>query len=567
VIPRRTVLGLVLVLGLPAGCATLPTSGAVVSEPRRSQASDPGGAAIDPDPPTAGASPSLIIDGFLHAMATYQPGYPLARQYLTTAAKTSWKPESGVLVYADGTAPTVTADKVTMEVPLVGMLGADGAFQVAAEGIWSHDFGLVKEQGEWRISNPQSGILISRYLFASGFVRHDVFFLDTTRTTLVPDARYVARGNRSPGTVMRLLLSGPSQWLSPAVVTAVPSPAMLIGAVSDNGSGEISIPLSEVPASLAERSLMCAQIAEVLRQLPDVTGFRLTAQGAAVDITEQRADGSVPFTMADRYDPLATLTSQLFAMSDGHLVRAPDSFGGQARVVNGDFGTHAWDATAVAVGTDGVDAALLVGKQIIKGTVDGQGTKSVLARDGLLRPQFSRDGGLWTMTTSGEVWRIDADHAVQVAAPGLQGRTVVAFRISPDGQRVAVVSDRNGTRDVGLLRIQHGTSYVIDGWRSVPLLQDATPIVGAVDVGWSSTTSITVLAGVGRPADVVEVDIDGIVLHDDGRSDTWSATSLVTSARGSRKAVGDSSGAVWLYQDSFRWIRLSGKLVAPAYPG
>src|SRR5664280_3327542 len=122
---------------------------------------------------------------------------------------------------------------------------------------------------------------------------------------------------------------------------------------------------------------MCAQIAEVLRQLPDVTGFRLTAQGAAVDITEQRADGSVPFTMADRYDPLATLTSQLFAMSDGHLVRAPDSFGGEARVVNGDFGTRVWDATAVAVGTDGVDAALLVGKQIIKGTVDGQGTKSV----------------------------------------------------------------------------------------------------------------------------------------------------------------------------------------------
>jgi len=562
---RRTALSLVLALGLPAGCATLSTSGSVVSEPRRSQASDPGAAAIDPDPPTAGASPSLIIDGFLHAMAAYLPGYPAARQYLTAAAKTTWKPESGVLVYADGTEPTVTADKVRMEVPLVGMLGADGAFQAAREGMWSHDFGLVKENGEWRISNPQSGILMSRYLFASGFVRHDVFFLDSTRTTLVPDARYVARGNRTPGTVMGLLLSGPSQWLGPSVVTAVPTAAVLIGNVSD--SGEITIPLSEVPANAAERSLMCAQIAALLRQLPDVTGFRITAQGAAVDITEQRADGSVPLSMADRYDPLATLTSQLFAMSDGHLVRAPDTFGGQARVVNGDFGTQTWEATAVAVGTDGVAAALLVGKQIIKGTVDGQGTKSVLTRDGMLRPQFSRDGGLWTMTASGEVWRIDGEHAVQVAAPGLQGRTVVAFRISPDGQRIAVVSERNGTREVGLLRIQHGTSDVVDGWRSVPLLQDATPIVGAVDVGWSSTTSITVLAGIERPADVVEVDIDGVVLHDDGRSDTWSATSLVVSARGSRKAVGDSTGAVWLYLDSFRWIRLAGKLTAPAYPG
>jgi hypothetical protein len=563
---RRTALSLILVLGVPAGCATLPTSGAVVSEPRRSQASDVGGAAIDPDPPTAGASPSLIIDGYLHAMATYQPGYPLARQYLTAAAKTTWKPESGVLVYADGSEPSVTADKVSMDAPLVGTVGADGAFDAAGDGLWSHDFGLAKENGEWRISNPQSGILISRYLFTSGYVRHDVFFLDSTRTTLVPDARYVARGNRTPSTVMNMLLSGPSQWLSPSVVSAVPAGATILGSILD--SGEITIPLSAVPANVADRSLMCAQIAELLRQLPDVTQqFRLTAQGAAVDIPEQHTDGSIPLTMADRYDPLATLTSQLFAMSDGHLVRAPDTFGGTARVVNGDFGTQTWEASAVAVGIDGIDAALLVGNQVIKGSADGQGTKSVLTRQGLLRPQFSRDGGLWTMTTSGEVWRIDGDHAVQVSAPGLAGRTVVAFRISPDGQRIALVTATNGTREVGLVRIERGTNLVVNGWRLVPLLQDTTPIVGAVDVGWSSTTSLTVLAGIGRPGDVVEVDIDGVVLHDDGRSDTWSATSLAVSARGSRKAVGDSTGAVWLYQDSFRWNQLTGKLTAPSYPG
>lgn len=563
---RRTALGLLLAIGIPAGCATLPTTGPVVSEPRRSQASDLGGAAIDPDPPAAGASPSLIIDGFLHAMATYQPGYPLARQYLTSAAKTSWKPEAGVLVYADGTEPTVTADKVSMEVPLVGTVGADGAFDAAGDGMWSHDFGLAKENGEWRISAPPTGILISRYLFASGFVRHDVFFLDSTRTTLVPDARYVARGNRTPNTVLRMLLSGPSGWLAPSVVSAAPKAAAIVGNVTD--SGEITVPFSEVPANPADRSLMCAQIAALLRQLPDVTtGFRLTAQGAAVDITEQRADGSIPFSMADRYDPLPALTSQLFALGDGHLVRAPDTFGGTAKVVSGDFGTQTWEATAVAVGTDGVGAALLVGTQIIRGTVDGQGTKSVLARQGLVRPQFSRDGGLWTMTTSGEVWRIDADHAVQVKAPGLEGRSVVAFRISPDGQRIAVVTTSNGTREVGLLRIERGTTLAVTGWRSVPLLLDSTPIVGALDVGWSSATSLSVLAGVGRPADVVEVDIDGVVLHDDGRSDTWSATSLAVTARGSRKAVGDSTGAVWLYQDSFRWNRLAGKLTAPSYPG
>ena len=563
---RRTALSLFLVLGVPAGCATLPTSGSVVSEPRRSQASDLGGAAIDPDPPAAGASPSLIIDGFLHAMATYQPGYPLARQYLTAAAKATWNPDAGVVVYADGTEPTVVDDKVTMEAPLVGTVGADGAFEAASDGGWSHDFGLAKENGEWRIGNPESGILISRYLFSSGYIRHDVFFLDSTRTTLVPDARYVARGNRTPSTVLKLLMAGPSQWLGPSVVTAVPAGTTTLGSVPD--SGEITVPLSQVPSNVADRSLMCAQIAQLLRQLPDVTQqFRLTAQGAAVDIAEQHTDGTIPFTMADRYDPLATLASQLFAMSEGRLVRAPDTFGGTARNVSGDFGTQNWDARAVAVATDGVAAALLVNNQVIRGTVDGQGTKLVLTRDGLVRPQFSRDGGLWTMTTSGEVWRIDNDHAVQIAAPGLAGRSVVAFRVAPDGQRIAVVTQSNGTREVGLLRIEHGTSIVVNAWRPVPLLQDTTPVVGAVDVGWSSTTLLTVLAGIGRPGDVVEVDIDGVVLHDDGRSDLWLATSLAVSARGSRKAVGDSTGAVWLYQDSFRWNRLTGTMTVPSYPG
>lgn len=563
-ISRRTTLTLAL-LGPVTGCAALPTSGPVVSEPRRSEASDPDGAAINAVPPPTGASPSLIIDGFLHAMATYQPEYPAARQYLTNAAKASWQPASGALVYADGTAPRVSAEKVTMEVPLVGSLGPDGAFAAGGNRPWSHDFGLMKEDGEWRINNPPQGILISRYLFSSGFVRHDVFFLDPSRTTLVPDARWVARGNRTPDTVMRLLLSGPSDWLAPAVVTALPVAAAIIGDVT--GTTEVTIPFSEVPSSVAERSLMSAQIAAVLRQLPDVAGFRMTGQGAAVEIPEQRTDGSISLSIADRYDPLATLTSQLFAMSDGHMVRAPDTAGAQARVVNGDFGTKNWAATAIAIGTDGIDAAMIVGNDLIRGTVEGPGTKSVLTRGAMLRPQFARDGALWTITTTGEVWRVDGETAAAVTAPGLAGRRVIAFRISPDGQRIAVVTDSSGTREVGLLRVERATDIVVTGWRVVPLLDDTSLVVGAVDVGWSSTTSITVLAGILRPADVMEVDIDGVILHDDGRSDTWSADSLVVSARGSRKAVGDSEGYVWLYQDSFQWRRLAGKLAVPTYPG
>ena len=65
-------MGTLCVLALLAGCVTVPTSGPVEHHAPAEQQANPG-VDIAPVPPAQGASPGLIVEGFLHAMATYQP--------------------------------------------------------------------------------------------------------------------------------------------------------------------------------------------------------------------------------------------------------------------------------------------------------------------------------------------------------------------------------------------------------------------------------------------------------------------------------------------------------------
>ncbi len=71
----------------------------------------------------------------------------------------------------------------------------------------------------------------------------------------------------------------------------------------------------------------------------------------------------------------------------------------------------------------------------------------------LLRPQFSGSGELWALSGSGSdqrMWLLTADKRIEVSAEKVLGRgEVTAFRISPDGARIALIrksGDRSPAR-------------------------------------------------------------------------------------------------------------------------
>ncbi|MFZ0531104.1 MAG: hypothetical protein WAL91_11290, partial [Propionicimonas sp.] len=145
--PRRSILadlaGLVALILALSGCATVPTAGPVVHHSQQAAGVN-SGVQVDPLPPTAGASQLLVVEGFLHAMSTYQPDYRIARQYLTEAASANWHPESGVQVYTDGYPPAEYGQTVMLVAPLIGAIDSSGSYEVAS-GQLRHDFELVRD--------------------------------------------------------------------------------------------------------------------------------------------------------------------------------------------------------------------------------------------------------------------------------------------------------------------------------------------------------------------------------------------------------------------------------------
>ena len=110
---RRPVALIAVLALLLTGCVSVPTSGPVERHSPAAQQANPG-VEIAPVPPAQGATPGLIVEGFLHAMATYQAGYSVARQFLTADASEQWQPESGDEIYAASSAPQVSDSGVVL---------------------------------------------------------------------------------------------------------------------------------------------------------------------------------------------------------------------------------------------------------------------------------------------------------------------------------------------------------------------------------------------------------------------------------------------------------------------
>lgn len=571
----------VLLSLLLGGCVSLPVTGPVQAGAGPSQAPDVS-VEVAPEPPRPGAAPRTIADGFLQAMASYQQGYPVARQYLASTVRDSWRPEDGVTVYADGYGVTSGPESALLQAPQVGRVGADGAFS-HQEGQLRHDFGMVRDvDGQWRISNPPQGLLISQYLFGKFYQQASVYFFDPTWRTLVPDPVFLARGNQTPTALLQGLLRGPTDWLKPAVVSAVPAQAKLnVQAAYLDTRGVVEISLNEAIQGLAEdqRSRMAAQIAWTLGQVSGVSGVRLTVNGAPWSVREQNQAGVIPVSAFSSLDPvpLPGQSTLLGATAEGVVTVSEGSAPGTLAAVAGPLGrtpgiggiaaTPTGDRIAVVTG-NGSD--LLVGQ-----SNDTPLEQLVTNGQGLLPPQYlaGRELELWTILDGPlgqRAWVRIGGAVQQVALSGFDGSRVTAFRVSPDGTRMAVIREEGGVSELGLVRINRAQpELTIDGFRPIPLSSTSNPGPRRlVDVAWQNASTLLVLGAEDDKKSVkpYRVDQSAVELTEIGQTDNWQATSLAVPPRrvGTRAVVVGRTG-VWRYEDDYRWPLIARGLLVACY--
>ena len=530
---------------LLSGCSGVPTSG-----PVERVSADPGhfnsGVEIAPAPPGPNASPVEVVEGFLHAQASWQPQYEVARAYLTAEASQRWRPEAGVRVYAEGNPVVATDTSATLRAPLVGTVDAAGAYRQST-GSLDQDFGLVKDAaGHWRISNPPEGLTISEYLFASAFSRVIPYFFEPGGRWLVPDPRYFPRGSQAYDGAVRALLEGPTDWLEPAVQATTVRASLAGVTVSSAGVAAITLRGTGPEPDAAARIALLTQLTRTFGQFETVTAVEVMWEGAAEAWTVAPYGRTIPVGAFPDSDPAPRQGSrQLFAVTDGVLVRAMEGGGGNANLVVAPGITT---AVTAAVRSDAVSAAAVTQDRtaVVVGPLSENSSQTVLTGVGLRRPDFDRQGLLWVNDDQGDWWLQDATGAWRQLDTSAFGEgTIETFRIAPDGIRVAIIVQRpSGEHVLGVARIDRTDDVAVRSWRELSVATTSVASTSVIDVGWRTADSLLALVGEGRTTQVFAIAQDGASIAAIGPTAVADPEELAV-APGVPAMVRTTGGDVW----------------------
>ncbi|WCC79116.1 LpqB family beta-propeller domain-containing protein [Cutibacterium equinum] len=576
---RRAVLsGAALLL---AGCAEVPSSGPArrVDDPHEA-ATRREGIDVAPQPPTDGASIDLVVGGFLQAMTSARDDYRVARTYLTKDMADRWDPHSKATIYeATNHKPTSTVATASLQAPVVGTIDADGHYRPAQSQTLTHDFGMAQESGQWRISRPPEGLLISQYTFQRAWSTIPVYFLAVDADRLVPDVIHLPSWGATPDAVLRAMMAGVPEYLKPAVRTALPSGVKATESISVDAVGVVTVPLSASAAQLSEsqRRLLASQVTWTLSYFPSISRIRFTAGGSLLPLPEAAEDNTVS---ADLYADLIPLPSTdsptVVAVVKGQMGRTNPS-GRTFQIMPGTLGQQARPHTgvsAVASTQFAMPVASLNTPGAVWHAVSGDQRSLVAWREGsdqvdvvatgtnLLRPQVLVDRSVMTFsTTDPTLIVVGPDGVRKSTVVDLGGRAVTAFSVSPDGIRVALVltAGKSYGLGIGLLSPQDNAvhlGHIVD----IPLSSSDANLSKITDVAWLSQTRLCVLGsaienGVTAPYEII---VDGSGATSMGPLSGTSVTSVVAvpMKTGTEAVVLGEDGLLLHHEERFRWRQI-----------
>ena len=549
-----------MVFALSACGATIPESGPVVEGPAVDAASDSQFIRVIARPPIDGATPVEVVQGFLEASASSQDDYAVARQYLTSTASLTWSPAAQTSVY-DGSSVKLAvagATNVIMTAPLVGRIDAAGSATVAEPGrAEQFPFKVSREAGQWRISAPPPGLLLTQGDVERAYRTYNAYFFDPQFTALVPDPITLpATGSGVATALMRRLLAGPTDWLAPAVRTAFPSGATLaVDSVPiENGIAQVNLDPRVLASGDSTRAALSAQIVWTLEQVPEVIGVRITAGGVPLPVPGQSA---IQYRDAwPAYNPDAPpADTSAFVLTSRGIVRAGGTTPGP---VIGPPGTPKQPISAIAVSADGSRISALSTQRTSvvesQGNAAGYGAFRVRATGtAMTSVGFGADNSLWWVDSAG-VHTLDAlsNTPQPVAVEGTEGPgagRVVGIAVARDGTRAALLMRRGPRTEVRLVRVERrGETVRLAAPRRVD-----TRISAAVDVAWSSATELAVLGSDGAgPLEVFTVSLGSAPLRFVA---TPPLAVSVAAAPTLDVLVGTSDSTVWAYH-ALEWREL-----------
>lgn len=564
---RRRALAALAVLAagsaLLAGCASVPTSGPVQQGPVVLAPEGDSFIRVIARPPVDGMTPEQVVRGFQEATAAQDTAFDVAKQYLTSLAAATWDPTAGVRVYDNaGLSLELSGDVVSAEGTLAAEIDESGQWTVAAPAErLDVSYGLQLVEGEWRISSPPQGLVLGRGDIDRSYRSFELYYFTRDFQTLVPAPITVPLSESGMATTLvSSLLSGPTSWIAPSVVSGFPEGTRLVldSVPVNDGVADVRLTPEVLAADDPTRQALSAQLVWTLRQLPEISGVRISVEGQPFlvpGVGNEQSMESWP-----TYDPDVV----------------PDSFTGYAIDARGLLRVSADAKLSVAaelrppgvrpaVSLDGSRVTALspnrreVWEYALPAENDGVRR---YAGGSLSRPSWDREGGFWVVDKGRGLLLVTGEDVAEVPISGLpEGITdldVLDAQAARDGTRIALLV-RRGTRIEPMVARIERTADVVRV--AAPRRVDSL-LTESLDLAWADSATLAVLGSSGSSS--LEVWRFGVGTASVRRVGAPDGALTLAAGPGRTPLIGTADE---LYRGAGAGWTLVGPAVDPVYPG
>jgi len=589
------------------GCAMVPASGGVHTQAIPQAGTGQDNPQLIPVGPVPGGNQVAIVSGFLAANASFANDSAVALEYLTPAERDSWHPDGAVTVVGNlQKSPTTSFPKRQVSLPsdqetAVQVTGVQQATLTGAGQYLTspsadspritYEFRLIKINNQWRIDHlcevgstprtctPTSQLLLTTDELERAYQQRNLYFLDPTGQTLVPDPVFVPQNDTTSDLATELvkgLFKDPQGWLSGAAQTAFPAGTRPLGQVKINGPVAIvNLGMPAAAARSVDQRQLAAQLVWTLASNSfgpsaiesvelQINGKTLSLNGSQYQLpkfyqTWESQAQTAGLYFVSQNGPVREVTGAAQAGSAGPLTTGsvPGQAGTQSAPVLGTVAVAPQQAELAGISADGqtVFTGRLAANAALTPKRPG-GTGTSLSWD--------RNGDLWVAAGS-SVWMLtpDTGSTVQVGLGLPAGEEVTAIRVAPDGVRVAmIVKTPDGSAQLLLAAITHA-----DNGATASIGQTVAIGAGVPDpeaLTWYDADHIVVLERTAAGSQLVAIPLDG---SQPTPIPTLTGTVSVT-ANGTDLAVGLSDGQLDVSPGlNGLWMRVAGTGAGPAYPG
>lgn len=487
-----------------AGCGGIPTSGSV-------HAGDPftdeptGDFVFNPLGPAKDADQRAILEGFIAAFTGPQNDYYVARQFLSKDLKKDWDPRKSVLIRT-GVPSLSSVDGTTMDYVFTSVAQLDefGAYSAVGSATQSLQFHFVKEDGQWRIDQAPSGIVLPMSTFLTIFSKHALYFYDLSLNYLVPDERWFP-GGTTANRIVTALLAGPPDWLKGAVVSQFPDGTQLSPGTTvtvDSTVAQVDLTAEAAGADSAQRQRMQLQLSESLASVPGIASVEISVADSILAIKPLGPGGPVSQRPVD---------SRPLVLSDGVFGYLS---GGEVSVIPQlSEKVSALGPTAVAVSQDAESAAVLSAGGVHVVRTNQKEAQLVDDRGGLIPPAIDDFGFVWSVPAGSpnSIVAVGPDGTTHPVATSLPtGSRIVSLDIAQDNVRVAILLQTlAGARLTVAAVSRDATQGYFPTSVGAPVLDSLVDGDDAVDATWIDRFSVATLTNSDGTSIVNSFEIGG----------------------------------------------------------